>query len=705
MNRPTSLRLVALVAVISASACAPPDANRAERVNIAYLAIVAAEDARPTGGPALQRLLTVAETEGRFLRSAAVRALGRLENPDLAGAIEGRLSDPAPGVRAEAANALAQAHFGTDGTPALQPLLERAEAETDPHVLGTLAASIGRLLLDSEHARVAADALVDLSLVDGADAPPAVMQGVALGLDALARSTRAAIVPGRVAHRLGQLRLYADGTRTRQVQARVRAISIGLLGSAGLLDREQLRIGLRDESSVVKAAAARQVRTLDPAWHDEGLRMVMFSRDYHAQIEGLRFLGEQPRTSSRCGYLLSGAPLPSPELAIVVAGLRVLAIDALAEPCPDLSTQRSVLADAAEPAAIHPIAWQPAAHALVALASIDPAGAADVLPGHATHSNPFVRTYAARAAGVVEDRETLRSLLTDPAPNVRAEALRALSRLDGRGAHAAALDQLSIIDPQLIMIASAALEGSTDPSAARALLDALDRMSAERRETFRDARRALLERLAELGAGPAGADAAAIGDRLVPYLSDYDPLIADLAAETLRTWSGRPYFPTPLPPDPLPLPGPDDLEAMATSTVVLHMEEGGEIHIELHPYAATTNTWRFYRQVRDGYFDGLTFHRWAPNFVIQGGSPNANEYFGDGPFTRDEVGLHHWRGTVGISTRGHDTGDGQIFVNILDNPRLDHQYTIVGTVTEGLEVVDRVNEGGVIVRAEVRPTR
>jgi cyclophilin family peptidyl-prolyl cis-trans isomerase len=88
--------------------------------------------------------------------------------------------------------------------------------------------------------------------------------------------------------------------------------------------------------------------------------------------------------------------------------------------------------------------------------------------------------------------------------------------------------------------------------------------------------------------------------------------------------------------------------------------------------------------------------------VIQGGSPGANEYEGDGPFTRDEVGLlSHWRGTVGISTRGHDTGDGQIFVNLVDNLRLDHAYTIVGTVVQGMDVVDGVLEGARIERAEI----
>jgi cyclophilin family peptidyl-prolyl cis-trans isomerase len=92
----------------------------------------------------------------------------------------------------------------------------------------------------------------------------------------------------------------------------------------------------------------------------------------------------------------------------------------------------------------------------------------------------------------------------------------------------------------------------------------------------------------------------------------------------------------------------------------------------------------------------------VPNFVIQGGSPGANEYMGDGPFMRDEVGLlSHRRGTVGISTRGRDTGDAQIFVNLVDLPRLDHTYTVFAEVIEGMDVVDAILEGDVIERVEV----
>ena len=136
------------------------------------------------------------------------------------------------------------------------------------------------------------------------------------------------------------------------------------------------------------------------------------------------------------------------------------------------------------------------------------------------------------------------------------------------------------------------------------------------------------------------------------------------------------------------------------------MRKGGTIAIQPLPLHALTNAYRFVRLARKGYFDGLTFHRWAANFVLQGGSPGANEYSGDGPYSRDEVGVRpHWRGTVGLSTRGHDTGDAQIFINLVDNVRLNHDYTVYGVVVAGMDLVDVVLEGDVIDRAEVVATR
>ena len=91
-----------------------------------------------------------------------------------------------------------------------------------------------------------------------------------------------------------------------------------------------------------------------------------------------------------------------------------------------------------------------------------------------------------------------------------------------------------------------------------------------------------------------------------------------------------------------------------------------------------------------------------PYFVVQGGSPGANEYVGDGPFTRDELGLENRRGTIGVSTRGRDTGDGQIYFNTVDNVRLDHDYTVFAEVLSGMDVVDGMQEGAKIRRVVVR---
>ena len=126
----------------------------------------------------------------------------------------------------------------------------------------------------------------------------------------------------------------------------------------------------------------------------------------------------------------------------------------------------------------------------------------------------------------------------------------------------------------------------------------------------------------------------------------------------------------------------------------------GHFDIGLEVDAAPLTAIRIARRAGEGYYNGLTFHRVAPNFVIQGGSPGANEYSGEPLYMRDEVGLHY-RGTVGISTRGRDTGDAQIFVNLIDSPRLDHTYTVFGTVSPAWTVVDGILEGDVIERVEL----
>ena len=81
--------------------------------------------------------------------------------------------------------------------------------------------------------------------------------------------------------------------------------------------------------------------------------------------------------------------------------------------------------------------------------------------------------------------------------------------------------------------------------------------------------------------------------------------------------------------------------------------------------------------------------------MIQGGSPGANEYSGHQFFMRDEIGSRHARGTVGLSTRGRNTADAQIFINLVDNFRLDTDYTVFASVYD-MSVVDAIQEGDVM---------
>ena len=149
-------------------------------------------------------------------------------------------------------------------------------------------------------------------------------------------------------------------------------------------------------------------------------------------------------------------------------------------------------------------------------------------------------------------------------------------------------------------------------------------------------------------------------------------------------------------------PSPDEVSSAPTRAFI-RIRNVGTMEVELYPSEAPITVAWFASLARSGHYDGLTFHRVVPNFVIQGGSPNANEYAGTRRYMRDEVGtLPHLRGSLGISTRGRDTGDGQFFIDLVDLPRLDHDYTVFGRVVSGYDVLDRILEGAVIESITVK---
>jgi cyclophilin family peptidyl-prolyl cis-trans isomerase len=106
--------------------------------------------------------------------------------------------------------------------------------------------------------------------------------------------------------------------------------------------------------------------------------------------------------------------------------------------------------------------------------------------------------------------------------------------------------------------------------------------------------------------------------------------------------------------------------------------------------------------VNDGFYNGKSFHRIVPNFVAQGGCPIGTGMGGtDFPIRSEFTDMRYERGTVGLASSGKDTESCQWFITYLPQPRLDGRYTIIGTVTEGMEIVDEIAIGDQIISAKL----
>ncbi|MEP6637400.1 MAG: peptidylprolyl isomerase, partial [Acidobacteriota bacterium] len=123
----------------------------------------------------------------------------------------------------------------------------------------------------------------------------------------------------------------------------------------------------------------------------------------------------------------------------------------------------------------------------------------------------------------------------------------------------------------------------------------------------------------------------------------------------------------------------------------------GAFTIELLPDEAPLNVDNFIQLAKRRYFNGITFHRVVPNFVIQGGDPRGDGNGGPGYQIRCEINeVPFERGAVGMALSGKDTGGSQWFVTHSRQPHLDGGYTVFGRVVNGMDVVDRIARGVVI---------
>ncbi len=129
------------------------------------------------------------------------------------------------------------------------------------------------------------------------------------------------------------------------------------------------------------------------------------------------------------------------------------------------------------------------------------------------------------------------------------------------------------------------------------------------------------------------------------------------------------------------------------STATLHTNHGA-IRLELFPDDSPKTVENFERLAREGFYDGLTFHRVIPDFMIQGGCPRGDGTGGPGYTFEDEINEHRVvRGALAMANAGPDTNGSQFFVVTTEEaPWLDGKHTVFGRVTEGMDVVDRISE-------------
>ncbi len=137
---------------------------------------------------------------------------------------------------------------------------------------------------------------------------------------------------------------------------------------------------------------------------------------------------------------------------------------------------------------------------------------------------------------------------------------------------------------------------------------------------------------------------------------------------------------------------------MDNPIATIEMEGGGTITLELYPEVAPNTVRNFISLIRAGYYDGLTFHRVIPGFMIQGGCPKGTGtggpgYHIEGEFSTNGVpnDLGHDRGVISMARAGHpDSAGSQFFVMVAKSPHLDGGYAAFGKVQEGMDVVDEI---------------
>ncbi|MFL6727948.1 MAG: peptidylprolyl isomerase [Sphingomicrobium sp.] len=153
------------------------------------------------------------------------------------------------------------------------------------------------------------------------------------------------------------------------------------------------------------------------------------------------------------------------------------------------------------------------------------------------------------------------------------------------------------------------------------------------------------------------------------------------------------------PPAPPPMPSivaPAEIAAIKANHLFLELSSGGTVEVVLRPDLAPHHIERIRTLVRQGFYNGLSFHRVIPGFMAQGGDPKGTGEGGSSlPDLKAEFTLVPFlRGTLGAArANSPDSANSQFFIMYAPHPELDHNYTVIGRVIAGMDAVDAIAQG------------
>lgn len=657
-------------AALSAQA-AVPQVDEAVVGTIAHL--LALSDGRQYDGGVLSQAL---HADNLNVRVQAALAAGRIGDPEAIDLLIPALTDSAVAVQASAAFALG--------------LLKNSRA-VDP--LLTLVRSVPPAAQGPREME-AVTALAKIGGVEGAAAIRTILESAPLGQAGVPPVVSTALLE---AWRLGarapipQLVGFADNA---DEAARAHALySLGRLRSASA--GTQLLRALSDQSDEVRAIAARSFTAtlsdssgLGRAAVAARLRPLVSDDNTGVRINALRALASFRRDSSLTSGVVNA--LTDPVVGVVVQAETTLGVLGGSAAIEALRRQLA--------SSVFGVRRQ----AILGLAEAD-SGAGNTAAGAVAASAEWRwRSVAAEAYAVTKNRVRLEGQLTDPDGRVVAAALGGLARIvpDSDAALVGrARSLLTHADPAVRSVAADVL--ARHPS-----VDDIDRLLAAyaraQNDPFDDARLSAVTALAAI-ADQGAASRVRVVQAFVsgtPRPDDY--LVRRLAAsrmtEAADAWgTGAGPIAT----------GKTDAEyrdivrryllpaAMGQPNPLVTIEtDRGTLTIELLPVQAPLTVAAFLALVDRRYFDGQTWHRVVPNFVVQAGDPRGDGWGGPGTVLRDEINpLHYTTGSVGMALSGQDTGGSQFFITYTNAPHLDGTYTIFGRLSGDARVLQSLAQG------------